>query len=63
MKRLSLACAAALVCAAAFARPAAVRAAKFSSAYTDLKTQCEEVSDEEPRCDDTPLRCAGVGGY
>lgn len=65
MKRLLLVSAAALVCAAAFARPARVGAgaAKFSSAYTDLKTQCEEVSHDEPQGDDTPLRCKGFGGY
>lgn len=65
MKRLTHIFAAALVCAVTFAQPAhtAARATKFSSAYTDLKTQCKEVSQSEPQGDDTPLRCAGFGGY
>jgi hypothetical protein len=66
MKSLIHVCAAALVCAVAFAQPAhtAARAAKFSSAYTDLKKQCREISvSEEAQGGDTPLRCRGLGGY
>lgn len=64
MKRLLPLCAA-LVCAAMFARPThtAAGATKFSSAYTDLKSQCAEVAGGEPQGDDTPLRCRGFGGY
>jgi len=36
---------------------------KFSSSYTDLKTQCKPLSEGEPQGDDTPLRCEGYGGY
>lgn len=35
---------------------------KFSSAYTDLQTQCEPTAGGEARGDDTPLRCEGYGG-
>lgn len=65
MKRLTLVFAAALVCVALFSDAASVgaRATKFSSAYTDLKTECKEVSQGEPQGDDTPLRCRGFGGY
>lgn len=59
MKSLLLACAAALVVAGLSTRSAA----KFSSAYTDLKTQCKPIAGGESRGDDTPLRCAGQGGY
>ena len=65
MKRLTLVFAAALVCVALFSVAASggSRATKFSSSYTDLKTQCKEVSQGEPQGDDTPLRCRGLGGY
>lgn len=67
MKSFQLVPAAALVCAAlliAAAMPAAAaRAQKFSSAYTDLKTQCKPDAEEEVEGADTPLRCAGYGGY
>ena len=36
---------------------------KFSSAYTDLKTQCKPTTAEEAEGVDTPLRCEGYGGY
>lgn len=49
-----------LLCQAAFG---AGRAQKFSSAYTDLRTQCEAIAEGEPQGDDTPLRCKGYGGY
>lgn len=62
MKRLALACAAALLAAGPPPR-AASGATKFSSAYTDLKTQCRPAAEGEPQGDDTPLRCAGYGGY
>lgn len=39
------------------------RPPKFSSAYTDLRTQCEPVAKGEAQGDDTPLRCEGYGGY
>jgi hypothetical protein len=39
------------------------RAPKFSSAYTDLKTQCKPTAEGEAQGDDTPLRCEGYGGY
>lgn len=39
------------------------RPSKFSSAYTDLKTQCRPVAEGEAQGDDTPLRCEGYGGY
>jgi hypothetical protein len=59
MKSLLLAFAAALVYAGLFSQSAP----KFSSAYTDLKTQCKPIAGGEARGDDTPLRCAGQGGY
>lgn len=64
-KSLPLACAAALVCACLLAQAAAggVTAQKFSSAYTDLKTQCRSIAEGEAQGDDTPLRCEGYGGY
>lgn len=57
--------AAVLVCAVTFARPAYVgaRATKFSSVYTDLKTQCKSITEAEMEGEDTPLRCKGYGGY
>ena len=57
--------AAALLCAVTLAQPApaGVRPTKFSSAYTDLKTQCKAIAEGEAQGDDTPLRCAGFGGY
>lgn len=60
-----LVCAAALLGLAVFSRPASGggRAPKFSSAYTDLKTRCAPVTTGEAQGDDTPLRCAGRGGY
>ncbi len=60
-----LACAAVLVCASTFARPAHVgaRATKFSSEYTDLKSQCKPITEADMEGEDTPLRCAGYGGY
>lgn len=65
MKKLILVCAAALLCAGLLAgpAPAAGGAEKFSSAYTDLKTQCKPIAEGEAQGDDTPLRCAGHGGY
>jgi hypothetical protein len=39
------------------------RPPKFSSAYTDLKTQCKATAEGEAQGDDTPLRCEGYGGY
>lgn len=62
MKTQLLLCAAALFGLLSQAAPGA-RAPKFSSAYTDLKTQCKAVARGEPQGDDTPLRCAGYGGY
>ena len=38
------------------------RPPKFSSAYTDLQTQCKPFAVGEARGDDTPLRCEGYGG-
>lgn len=38
------------------------RPPKFSSAYTDLQTQCKPIAGGEPQGDDTPLRCEGYGG-
>ena len=53
-----------LLCAAALCAPALLsQAPKFSSAYTDLKTQCRAIAEGEPEGDDTPLRCEGHGGY
>lgn len=65
MKRFTLVCAAALACAVTFTQAASVgaRAAKFSSAYTHLKTQCKGVAGGEAQGDDTPLSCVGYGGY
>jgi hypothetical protein len=63
MKSLILVCAAALFGAGLFTGPAPVGAQKFSSAYTDLKTQCKPIAEGEAQGDDTPLRCAGQGGY
>lgn len=37
--------------------------AAFSSAYTDLKTECRRPSKDGPEGDDPPLRCQGHGGY
>jgi len=43
------------------------QAAKFSSLYTDLKTECKAAiklkKGEELQGDDMPLRCKGYGGY
>jgi hypothetical protein len=45
------------------------RATKFSSAYTDLKTQCrsaltkKEEKEAESRGEDIPMVCKGYGGY
>jgi hypothetical protein len=65
MKILALCCASALlgVALSSSASSGGAGAPKFSSAYTDLKTQCKPVAKGEPRGDDTPLRCAGYGGY
>jgi len=47
----------------------ATRAAKFSSVYTDLKTQCasalsrKEEKESEAMGEDIPLLCKGYGGY
>jgi len=68
MKRVMLVLAAALFC---LGLPSQLvfgdgRAPKFSSAYTDLKTQCRPTTAEEddPQVgDDAPLRCEGYGGY
>lgn len=38
------------------------RPPKFSSAYTDLQTQCKPIAEGEAEGDDTPLRCEGYGG-
>ena len=38
------------------------RPPKFSSAYTDLQTQCKPIAEGEAQGDDTPLRCEGYGG-
>lgn len=38
------------------------RPPKFTSAYTDLKTQCKPIAEGEAEGDDTPLRCEGYGG-
>ncbi|HEY0078337.1 MAG TPA: hypothetical protein VGB73_06795 [Pyrinomonadaceae bacterium] len=45
------------------AASSAQSAPKFSSAYTDLKTQCKAVAEGEAEGNDTPLRCEGYGGY
>lgn len=65
MKTLILVCASALFGAGLFAQtpPGAAGAPKFSSAYTDLKTQCKPIAEGEAQGDDMPLRCAGHGGY
>lgn len=42
--------------------PGDKRPPKFSSAYTDLQTQCKPVAGGEAQGDDTPLRCEGYGG-
>src|SRR6185436_12338889 len=43
------------------------QATKFSSLYTNLKTQCGPIAKlkkgEEPQGDDMPLKCKGYGGY
>ena len=44
------------------AAPGANRPPKFSSAYTDLGTQCRPLAEGEAEGDDTPLRCEGYGG-
>lgn len=40
---------------------------RFSSLYTELKTQCKPAiklrRGEEPQGDDMPLKCSGYGGY
>lgn len=57
-------CAAALFGAVLFPQTSAGGGApKFSSAYTDLKTQCKPIAEGEAQGDDMPLRCAGRGGY
>lgn len=38
-------------------------APKFSSAYTNLKSQCKAIAKGVAQGDDMPLRCAGYGGY
>lgn len=63
MRNLILVCLAALCGAGLLAPPAPGAAQKFSSAYTDLKTQCKPIAEGEPQGDDTPLRCEGYGGY
>ncbi|HEX6182957.1 MAG TPA: hypothetical protein VFZ44_03530 [Pyrinomonadaceae bacterium] len=63
MNTLLLVCASALLCAGLFPQTSPGGAPKFSSAYTDLKTQCKPIAEGEPQGDDTPLRCAGHGGY
>lgn len=65
MTTLTLYCAGALLCVAISSGAASGGAGepKFSSAYTDLKTQCKPVAEGDARGDDTPLRCAGYGGY
>lgn len=45
------------------AAPGVGQSAEFTSAYTDLKSQCEPVAEGEAQGDDTPLRCEGYGGY
>jgi hypothetical protein len=65
MKTLKLFFAAALFCAAfsTHASSVASRAPKFSSAYTDLKSQCKAIGESDMEGEDTPLRCEGFGGY
>jgi hypothetical protein len=65
MKSLILVCAAALFGAAFLSSSSSgdARAPKFSSAYTDLKTQCKSIAEGEAQGDDMPLRCKGFGGY
>jgi hypothetical protein len=65
MKTLKLFFAAALFGVASSAHTASgvARAPKFSSAYTDLKTQCKAVAGRGMEGEDTPLRCGGFGGY
>src|SRR6185436_16389631 len=49
------------------ADPTGAQAARFSSLYTNLKTQCASAvklkKGEEPQGDDMPLKCKGYGGY
>lgn len=59
MKSLMIVVAAALLLASGVW----ARGAKFSSVYTDLKTQCKPDAEEEMEGTDTPLRCEGYGGY
>jgi hypothetical protein len=63
MKTLLLVCASALLCSGLFSQTSPGAAPKFSSAYTDLKTQCKPIAAGEPQGDDMPLRCKGYGGY
>ena len=63
MKNLILVLAATLLAAGPFQKSAPGGATKFSSAYTDLKTQCKPIAEGEAQGDDTPLRCEGFGGY
>jgi len=52
-----------------FSQPVSIhgQAAKFSSLYTDLKTECKAAvklkKGEALQGDDMPLRCKGYGGY
>jgi hypothetical protein len=64
-KSLMLVCAAALCGIGLFSQAvfSNARAPKFSSAYTDLKTQCKAITEGEAQGDDTPLRCEGYGGF
>src|SRR4051812_8158099 len=39
------------------------RAARFTSAYTDLNTQCRAAVKKVGEGQDMPLRCKGYGGY
>ena len=43
------------------------QAGKFSSLYTNLKTECRDAvklkKGEQPQGDDMPLKCKGYGGY
>ena len=65
MRSFALAVAAALLGLGLLAQSASGsgRGPKFSSVYTDLKTQCKAIAEGEARGDDTPLRCDGHGGY
>ena len=63
MKTLLLVCASVLLGAGLFPQTSPGNAQKFSSAYTDLKTQCKPITKDEPQGDDTPLRCVGYGGF